>query len=233
MFDSIHTARQSVTVLRDNLEPPNAHIETDVSSLITALQQVIDIAEAVEVQDQLFTPGEITDIGERALTLIHELIQKMDTQQLDLQKRELEQVALVIAQWVIIHHGALTTIQPIVDGLAYLANTIQHETVLAQLARFMGEVMHACSDIIKHDLDIANETRPWRILNINRGIVATRSHDLELMRSVFAELIQAIPLDAPQFFREGLTEMVRLDYPDPVRELMQEFYERTEMPAVH
>ena len=63
--------------------------------------------------------------------------------------------------------------------------------------------------------------------------MATRSQDLELMRAIFPELIQAIPLDAPGFFKEGMSEMVRLDYPEPVRDLMQEFFGLTRPPAMH
>ena len=53
------------------------------------------------------------------------------------------------------------------------------------------------------------------------------------MRQVFGELIVAIPMDAPDFFKEGMAEMVRLNYPDSVRELMQEFCDRTALPPVH
>ena len=94
-------------------------------------------------------------------------------------------------------------------------------------------VARACHVILRHDLDNANPTRPWRVLNINRGIVATRSQDLDVMNAVFSDLILAIPMDAPEFFSEGMSEMVRQNYPEPVCEVMQEFYERTKLPVVH
>jgi hypothetical protein len=46
-------------------------------------------------------------------------------------------------------------------------------------------------------------------------------------------LIKAIPMDAPMFFKEGMSEMVRLNYPQPVCDLMKEYYDKTQLPAVH
>jgi len=233
MFDSIPEARKTITALRDGLERKGEPGDAEIFHIITALQQVFDIAEAVDAQDQTLKTDEITDIGEQGLVLIDDLVFKLTSQAFESEKQDVEQVALVIAQWVIMHQGSLTNIQSIVNALAYLANALQDKAALSQLAAFMGQVAHACSDAIKHDLDNSNPMRPWRIMNINRGIVATRSHDLDLIRNVFAELIEAIPMDAPEFFKEGMSEMVQQNYPQPVREVMQEFYERTKLPAVH
>jgi hypothetical protein len=57
-------------------------------------------------------------------------------------------------------------------------------------------------------------------------------YDLEFMRSVFAELFAAVPMDAPAFFREGMSEMVDLNYPQPVPDVIQAFYERARLPSV-
>ena len=237
MFDSINEARKTITVLKDSLAREDVFkgdgTDTEVFRLLGALQQMFDIAEAVEQQGRALTADEISDIGEQGLTLIDNLVYTLASQNLGSYRQDVEQVALIIAQWVITHHGRLNNIQSVVDGLAYLANALQDHAMLAQLAIFIGQVAQACSDVIQHDLDNSNPARPWRVLNLNRGIVATRSHDLELMRTVFTALIQALPLDAPGFFKEGMSEMVRLNYPQPVHELMQEFYEKTKLPAVH
>jgi len=63
--------------------------------------------------------------------------------------------------------------------------------------------------------------------------VATRTYDANTMRNVFSMLIKALPMDAPGFFKEGMSEMVRLNYPDHVRDVIHEFYEKTEMPLIH
>jgi len=233
MFDSINEAKKTITVLKHALERKGEHTDPEVFGIISALQQMFDIAAAADQQDQRLTPSEITKIGEQGLRLIDTLVYKLASQDLELHVQDIEQVALVIAQWIIAHHGQLTNIQSVVDGLAYLANALRDKAALSELATFMGQVAQACNDVIKRDLDNSNPSRPWRILNINRGIVVTRSHNLEQMNSVFIDLIQAIPMDAPRFFQEGMSEMVKLNYPEQVRELMQEFYEQTKLPAVH
>lgn len=233
MFDSINDARLSVSALTDTLEGKAAFTGSEVFEIIVALRQVFDLADAVNEKDQVLSPDEITDIGDKGLMLIDKMVYELSSKKLDSEKQDVEQVALVIAQWVIAHNGALINIQSVVDGLAYLANEMNDKVAHSQLATFMGQVAQACTDVIKHDLDNSNSLRPWRILNINRGIVATRSHDLDVMTTAFSELIKAIPMDAPGFFKEGLTEMVRLNYPEPVRELMREYYDRTALPSVH
>ena len=233
MFDSFREAGKIIAALKSTLEHKGKEADSEVLGAMTALQQVFDIAQAVDEQDEMLTPDEISDIGEHGFVLIEDLVYKLAAQKLETAKQDIEQVSLTLAQWVITHHGVLNNIQSVVDGLAYLANALQDKATLAQLADFMGQVAQSCSTLIQHDLDNSNPDRPWRILNINRGIVATRSHDLDVMAGAFADLIQRLPMDAPGFFKEGMSEMVRLNYPEPVRDLMQEFYDRTKLPAVH
>lgn len=233
MFDSINDAKKTITVLTDTLKRKGEPADAEVFGMIAALQQLFEIAGAVDQQGDALTPEEITDIGDQGLTLIDNLLHQLASQNYDSDRQDVQQVALVIAQWTITHHGVLTNIQSVVDALATLANATQDKTSLTQLAGFMGQLVHACGDVLKHDLDNSNPARPWRVLNINRGIVATRSHDLAVINTVYSELIQALPMDAPVFFKEGMSEMVRLNYPESVRELVQEFYDRTKLPAVH
>jgi len=233
MLDSIEEAGKTLSILKGRLDRGHEHVGAEVPNAIDALLQVLEIADAADKQDQVLTPAEITDIGEQGLMLIDNLVLKLASQQRESEKQDMEQVALAIARWIIAHQGTLTNIQSIVNGLAYLANAVQDKASLSQLAMVMSQIAQACSEEIKHDIDNTHPSRPWRILNINCGIVTTRSNDPELMRVVFSGLIQAIPLDAPGFFKEGMSEMSRLNYLEPVRELMQEFYDRTKLPAVH
>ncbi|MEA1890854.1 MAG: hypothetical protein U9N50_13895 [Pseudomonadota bacterium] len=77
---------------------------------------------------------------------------------------------------------------------------------------------------IKEDrVDRNNTGRPWRILNLNRGIIATRSHHPEIMPHAYSDLVKNIPDDARQFFNEGQKQMEIVDYPDHVKEIMQQY----------
>ena len=64
---------------------------------------------------------------------------------------------------------------------------------------------------------------PWRILNLNYGIVATRSHNPELIEQAYDSLAKNLPQDARQFFKEGLQQMEVIAYPDEVREVVERY----------
>ena len=160
MFDSINEAKKTITVLKHTLQRKGENTDTEVFGIISALQQMLDIAEAVDQQEQVLSPKEINEIGENGLKLIDNLVYKFATQDLNLHVQDVGQVALVVAQWIISHHGRLTNIQSVVDGLAYLANALRDKAALSQFATFINEVAHACSDAIKRDLDNSNPSRP-------------------------------------------------------------------------
>jgi hypothetical protein len=157
------------------------------------------------------------------------------TQQQKLQdlERRLKKIVLCVADWIMRHGGQIQNLEPVVDALAVAANNTEDRSVLEEFTEFMGRVRIACSDVIKNDLERYNPGRPWRILNLNRCIAATRSQDLALMRAVFDELVEILPEDATQFFKQGMQEMDRLGYPSPVRELVQEYFDKYTRAQMH
>lgn len=221
---------QQLQALADTV---NTNTEEPIDITITAMNQFFDIAERVETSKTDLAANDISDIGEQGLMLLEKLIFKADALHDVTEKKELEQIALAIADWIIHRDGSINLLEPIVDALAQLANAVSEQDQLIDLTEFMGEIADACSDTIKHDIELSNMHRPWRILNINRGIVATRTNDPQTMRGVFSDLIKALPMDAPGFFKEGMSEMIRLDYPEHVREVMQEYFDQTDMPLLH
>lgn len=94
-------------------------------------------------------------------------------------------------------------------------------------------MIHASSEVLKSDLEPTNPDRPWRLLHLSYGITATRSHNTERMRQAFDRLVSVLPQDASQFFSQGMQEMVRLDYPQHVRVVMQEYHDHWTKQAMH
>ncbi len=205
----------------------------ELQTSIQAMNQFFDIAEGVDKSKQEFVTNDITDIGEHGLSVLEKLAFKANELQLDETRQVMQQMALVIADWVIQRNGQINLLEPIVDALAQTANATKDTAELITLADFIGEIADACSDAIKQDIELSNMHRPWRLLNINRGIVATRSHDVDTIQHVFSDLITALPMDAPGFFKEGMSEMVRMNYPEHVREIMQDYFDKTDMPQIH
>ena len=54
--------------------------------------------------------------------------------------------------------------------------------------------------------------------------MATRTHDAEIMKKVFDEMILYLPLAAASFFSERMQEMDGLDYPPNVRKIIEEYF---------
>ena len=48
--------------------------------------------------------------------------------------------------------------------------------------------------MIKADIGKSESGRPWRILNLNHGIIATGTHNTDIMNSVFEQLLLLYPL---------------------------------------
>jgi hypothetical protein len=126
----------------------------------------------------------------------------------------------------------LTVLEPVVDALAALANHLSDPAELAQLFGLMSEIVAAVSPAAAQDPGRAEPQRPWRVLLLNRAIVATRSHRPALMGVAFDAVVEHLPHDAARFFEEGMAQMDALDYPPQVRAVMERYYLR-EGPAPH
>ena len=130
-------------------------------------------------------------------------------------------------------HGAeIAVLEPIVDALAALANRLSDPADLAKLYGLMGEIVNAVSPAVAQDPDRNAPERPWRVLLLNRAIVATRSHRPTLMEPAFDAVVEHLPEDAARFFEEGMAQMDALDYPPQVRAVMERYYLR-QGPAPH
>ena len=114
-------------------------------------------------------------------------------------------------------------IDMVVNSLAGYANEIAEPYLLAELTRVIQEVIDACDSEISRDLEQTNMMRPWRILNLNYGIVATRSHQPELIEQAYDALVKNLPQDAREFFKEGLQQMDAIGYPEEVREVVERY----------
>ena len=137
----------------------------------------------------------------------------------------LEQLSLALTCWMLRLGAELDRPEFVVNATAGLANTLHATEDLAGLYALMTELVEGMSPArIQEPGNLPS--RPWRILLLNRAIVATRSQRPALMVAAFDSLVEHLPEDAPDFFREGMGQMETLRYPAPVRELMQRYYDR-------
>ena len=207
-----------------------------LAELLTAIDQFFNVVASINMQaneDHIINSTEATDIGEHGFVLLLKLIDLMDRLDLPHKRREIEQVSLIFARWTIRYRGQIRHLEPIVNACAQLANILQDKKALKTLYTLMSRVAESCIPEIRQDIESGNELRPWRLLHINRSIVATRTHDPEIMKTAFDELLVYLPHEADGFFAEGMKEMEALDYPTHVRNLMEFYYSQKPSFSVH
>ena len=210
--------------------------EQDVNSpagLLAAMDQAIDVmaradADSAVQKDMsaesmgMLEEKDISQIGQYTLDLLEGMVAHVQNKTGE-QSRDLIRLSVPASLWVARHGGKLSQIDMLVNSLAGYANEISEPHVLGELAAVIKEVIDACDNDIRTDLDQANMMRPWRILNLNYGIVATRSHQPELIEQAYDALANNLPQDARQFFKEGLQQMDAIGYPDEVRAVVERY----------
>ena len=202
-------------------------------NLLAAMDQAIDVmqradADSVVQKDMsaesigLLEEKDISRIGQYALELLEGTVVYVQNKTGE-QNRGLLRLSLPLSLWVARHGGKLSQIDMLVNSLAGYANEIIEPHLLAELTAVFKEVIDACDDELRRDLEQSNMMRPWRILNLNYGIVATRSHQAKLIEQAYETLVKNLPQDARQFFKEGMQQMDIVGYPDEVREVVERY----------
>jgi hypothetical protein len=196
--------------------------------LLAGMEQAIDVIERADADaaarqgEAVLSDVEITETGDFALGLLEALVDRVETVS-GRQERDLLRLAIPISLWVARQGGHINKLELVVNSLAAWANELHDTLQIAELVRVIREIIDAASHEIRKDLEQANPMRPWRILNLNYGIVATRSHDPALMDEAFAVLVENLPNDARAFFREGMQQMDIVGYPEQVREVVEKY----------
>lgn len=238
--DPIETASAEFTELSARLlglyevRPLRISSEVSPTELLKGIEQFFDIAIQTEHGSATdLTDKDITQVGDYGLSMLIDLESWTMDQKLEDVVPQLKKIALSMTDWIMRHGGQIQSLEPVVDALAVSANSTKDRDLLEELTEFMGRVRAACTATTRNDLERHNPGRPWRILHINRGIAATRTHNRELMSTVFDELVETLPEDAAQFFKLGMNEMDRVNYPRAVRETVQEYFDRYTRPRMN
>lgn len=184
-------------------------------------------------EDKFITPPEATEIGDYGFVLLLKLIDLMERLDLPHRRREIEQISLVFARWIVSYNGTFNYLEPMVNAIAQLANLMHDKPSLLALSDLIADIVNNCSAELKQDNENREKLRPWRLLHINRGIVATRTQDLDVMKRAFDELLVYLPQEAPGFFAEGMKEMDALDYPPHVRKVMEYYFSQSPSMSLH
>jgi hypothetical protein len=205
-------------------------VATGLDHLLAVLQRLDDPGPAGNGARP--TVAELQELGRLGLSLWTELASW--ARQLGMEREAAAAEALTVPFSVLMARQGveLSNLEPIVDALAALANSLSDPAELAQLFGLMGEIVAAVSPAVAQDLDRSAPQRPWRVLLLNRAIVATRSHRPALMTIAFDAVVEHLPEEAARFFEEGMVQMDALDYPPQVRAVVERYY-LSQGPAPH
>lgn len=195
-------------------------------TLASALSDFFQIAASLETDECYMDANDLSEFGSYGLDLLDRLdflVRKLEIMD---QRDNISRVVPSLAVWLARRDAIIENLQGAADGFAMLVNGLSEAQDLAKMCQAMEDVIEAASDKLQRDEDKSNELRPWRIINLNSGIAATRSLDPELMESTFEKLGRRLPFDMPGFFADGKRQMVTQNVPEAVSAVMNRYTEK-------
>ena len=202
-------------------------------ALARALSDFFQIAGGIESgsfyleQDEL---DELTAYGLDLLDRLAFLVRKIEI----MDKRET--VARMFASmgvWVARRGATIDNLEGTADGFGMIVNGLSAPDDLRSICPLMQEVIDAASERVQLDEDRSNAWRPWRVINLNAGIAATRSLDPELMEQTFEKMGRRLPYDMPGFLADGMRQTAFQNVPEAVTEVMRRYRDKWPNKAHH
>lgn len=200
--------------------------------LASAMSDFFQLASALENGQQLEDSAAISELAHYALELVDRLKAQLWYLDIHDQRDRLSRLFASLAVWFARQDAVLDNLNGAADSFAILVNGENDSAVLADMSRLMNEVLEAASNEIKMDEDRSDQFRPWRVLNLNSGVAATRSFDANLMQETFERMERRLPHDLPGFFADGKRQVQMQEVPEDVREVMTQFADKwaTQLP---
>ncbi|MEA3302752.1 MAG: hypothetical protein U9Q75_05665 [Pseudomonadota bacterium] len=203
--------------------------------IIKAVEQLHEILQLYGAeQHQPSDANELNQCSDYGLELFSELSSLAASIHLTGQSVDIENLCFPFALWATRMGAEISTLDPVVNAISRIANSIMKPADLEQLYREISEIFYAVSEPIRQDMDAGNPLRPWRILLLNRAIIATRSHQPLLIEDAYKDIVTMLPEDASRFFRQGMEQMDTIGYPTHVREIVETWFQRySNKPTLH
>lgn len=207
--------------------------EKGLLPLASALSDFFGVASALENSQQLPATEELNEFAEYGLDLLDRLayfaraLEVMDYQ---------DTIALIFAStgfWFAKHGASFANLDGIADGSGRTVNRLTDKRDLQDICQQMLVIADAASDYYQEDEDTSDPWRPWRVLNLNTGIAATRSLNPELIEHTFDIISRRLPDDMPGFFANGLRMMEGQNVPDEVKAVLNKYRGKWSTIAFH
>ena len=202
-------------------------------ALAGALSDFFQIAGALESGAALLEQEELNEFCAYGLDLLDRLaflVRKVEI----MDKRDT--VARMFASmgvWVARRGATIDNLEGTADGFGIVVNGTSATADLRTLCGLMEEVIEAASVRLQLDENRGDAWRPWRVMNLNAGIAATRSLDPELMERAFDKMGRRLPYDMPGFLADAMRQTAFQNVPDAVGKLIRKHMEKWPTNAPH
>ena len=207
--------------------------ESGPLALASALSEFFEIAGAVESSQGYLESDELMEFSAYGLDLLDRLAFLVRKLEIMDQRATVERMFASMAVWLSRRGAAIDNVEGAADGFGMIVNSLTAADDLRDICGLMEEVIGVASERLQMDEDRSNAWRPWRVINLNAGIAATRSLDSELIEATFNRLERRLPYDMAGFLADGMRQMAVQNVPDAVSDVMRRYLEKWPNTAPH
>jgi hypothetical protein len=207
--------------------------ESGPLALARAVSDFFQIAGALESGAARLEQEELDEFCAYGLDLLDRLAFLVRKVEIMDQRDTVARLFASMGVWVARRGATIDNLEGTADGFGMIVNATSGTDELRALCELMEEVIAATSVRLQLDEDRGDAWRPWRVINLNAGIAATRSLDPELMERTFEKMGRRLPYDMSGFLADGMRQAAFQNVPDAVKDVMRRHMERWPGSAPH
>ncbi|MEJ2575608.1 MAG: hypothetical protein P8106_02700 [Gammaproteobacteria bacterium] len=209
-------------------EEAQAVMEADAGplALARALSDFFQVAGALEAGAARLEQDELDEFCAYGLDLLDRLAFLVRKTEIMDKREAVARMFASMGVWFARRGATIDNLEGTADGFGMIVNGTTGTDDLRALCGLMEEVTEAASMRLQLDEDLGNAWRPWRVINLNAGIAATRSLDPELMARTFENMGRRLPYDMPGFLADGMRQAALQNVPDAVLEVLRSYTEK-------
>ena len=202
-------------------------------ALARALSDFFQIAGALETGAVRLDQGELDEFCAYGLDLLDRLAFLVRKVEIMDERDTVARMFASMGAWVARRGATIDNLEGTADGFGMIVNATNAADDLRTLCDLMEEVVEATSERLQLDGDRSDAWRPWRVINLNAGIAATRSLDPDLMERTFEKMGRRLPYDMAGFLADGMRQASFQKVPESVRDVIRSYMENWPAKAPH
>lgn len=202
-------------------------------ALAQALSDFFQIAGALESGAARLEQDELDEFCAYGLDLLDRLAFLVRKVEIMDKRDSVARMFAAMGVWVARRGATIDNLEGTADGFGMIVNATKSTDELRALCGLMEEVIEAVSTRLQLDEDRGDAWRPWRVINLNMGIAATRSLDPDLMARTFDNMGRRLPYDMPGFLADGMRQAAVQNVPETVTEVLRRYVDKWPATAPH